>query len=147
MSVVEDGSTVPLVQRVKGILLTPKAEWERIDLEPATPAGLYRGYIVILAAIAPICTVIGSLVFGFSFFGVTIRPSPVNVIVSAALAYLMSLVAVYVVALVIDALAPNFGAEKNRIQALKVATYAWTAAWIGGVFNLIPALALIGIQA
>ncbi|MEJ0067133.1 MAG: hypothetical protein WDM85_18400 [Caulobacteraceae bacterium] len=44
---------------MRNILLSPKTEWDRIELEPATVKGLYTGYICILAAITPICTLIG----------------------------------------------------------------------------------------
>ena len=46
---------------------------------------------------------------------------------------------------IINALAPSFGGQKNDVQALKATAYSSTAAWLGGAFNLIPALALIGI--
>jgi uncharacterized protein YqgC (DUF456 family) len=59
--------------------------------------------------------------------------------------YALSLVSVYVLALIIDALAPNFGGQKNSIQALKVAAYSSTAAWVAGVFMLLPALGILAI--
>ena len=37
-----------LMDRVKNILLTPKTEWEVIDAEPATVAGLYSLYLLYL---------------------------------------------------------------------------------------------------
>ena len=40
-----------LVDRVKGILLNPKPTWAAIEAEPATPAGLYKDYLLWLAAI------------------------------------------------------------------------------------------------
>jgi hypothetical protein len=52
---------------------------------------------------------------------------------------------VYVLALIIDALAPTFGGQKNQIQAFKVSAYAGTASWLAGVFNLIPALSILGL--
>ncbi|MFW9777128.1 YIP1 family protein, partial [Brucella melitensis] len=54
---------------------------------------------------------------------------------------------VYVLALVINALAPTFGGTQNQGQALKVAVYASTAAMLGGVFSLLPALAILGLVA
>jgi hypothetical protein len=49
-----------------------------------------------------------------------------------------------VLALIIDALAPSFGAQKNFMQALKVAAFSPTAAWLAGVFSIIPSLGIIG---
>jgi hypothetical protein len=53
-----------------------------------------------------------------------------------------------VLALIVDALAPSFGGEKNFIQSLKLTAYSCTAAWIGGIFNLLPFIGgLLGLLA
>ncbi|MEH0196015.1 Yip1 family protein [Caulobacter sp. CCNWLY153] len=146
MSVVEPGAvSSDLVGRVKRLLLTPSPEWERIDTEPATIKGLYVGYICILAAIPAVAGLVGSLVFGHGIPGVaTIRPSPVGAIVGAVVGYGLSLLSVFVLGLIIDALAPSFDGQKNRLQAFKVAAYSGTAGWVAGIFGLFPPLAIIG---
>jgi uncharacterized protein YqgC (DUF456 family) len=134
-----------LVSRVKGILLTPKAEWATIDTESATVGSLYTSYIIPLAAIPPICTFIGMSLVGFNMLGVSLR-WPVSLgLESALVRYVLSLASTYVLALIIDALAPNFGGRKNQIQALKVAAYSSTAAWVAGIFMLLPALGILSI--
>lgn len=144
MSVIEPGAaTAGLVVRVKAILLRPTETWEVIDREPATIGGLYRTYVVPLAAIPAVCGLIGALVFGISGFGVTIRPSPVWIAVQAVVQFGLTLAMGYVLALIIEALAPSFGGVKDRIQAFKVAAYASTASWVAGVFALLPALGLL----
>ncbi len=59
--------------------------------------------------------------------------------------YVLTLVGVYVLALIIDALAPTFNGQKNQIQALKVAAYSSTASWVAGVFALVPGLRILTI--
>jgi hypothetical protein len=59
--------------------------------------------------------------------------------------FVLSLVAVYVIGLIIDALAPTFGGTRNPIQALKVAAYSSTASWLAGVFALLPGLRVLQI--
>lgn len=146
MSAVEPGSaTSGLVDRVKSILMKPKPTWEVIDGEPATVGGLYKGYIIPLAAIPVVCGLIGQVVFGVGAFGFNYRPSPISATVSAILTYVLSLGMVYALALVIEALAPSFDGQKNRMQALKVATYANTAAWVAGVFQIYPPLGLLAL--
>jgi hypothetical protein len=146
MSVVEPGSaSAGLVARVKGILFRPDPAWDEIDVEPATIGGLYTSYVMPLAAIPAVCSLIGFLVFGIGGFGFSYRPSPVWLVVQAILTYGLSLAMVYVMALIIEALAPNFGGTKDRTQAFKVAAYAPTASWVAGVFGLVPALSLIAI--
>src|SRR5258706_6903340 len=59
--------------------------------------------------------------------------------------YVLSLASVYVLALIIDALAPNFGSQKNFMQSLKLAVFSMTAAWLAGIFSLLPALSILGL--
>ena len=54
--------------------------------------------------------------------------------------YLLTLGGVYVLALIIDALAPTFNGKRSQIQALKLAAYSMTASWVAGIFDLIPVL-------
>jgi hypothetical protein len=135
-----------LVDRVKNILLTPRTEWEVIDAEPTTVADLYKGYILPLAAIGPVAQAIGFSVFGMPvpFLG-TYRTPVATAVTQAVVTYVLTLVAVFVLALIIDALAPTFNGTPNRIQALKVAAYSYTASWVAGIFMLIPALSLLSI--
>lgn len=135
-----------LVDRVKNILLTPKTEWPVIDTEPTTVADLYKGYIIPLAAIGPIAQAIGLSMFGVSFLGFGRYRVPLaTAVTQAVVMFVLQLVGVFVLALIIDALAPTFGGVQNRVQALKVAAYSYTAAWIAGIFGLFPALSILGI--
>jgi hypothetical protein len=122
-----------LVDRVKGILLSPKEEWPKISAEAETTQSLYTGYIMILAAIGPIAMLIHSLSLG---------------IVGAIVMYIVALGATYVMALIVDLLAPTFGGEKNFIQSLKLTAYSYTAVWVAGILHLIGALGgIIGLLA
>ncbi len=146
MGTANAASTAGLVGRVRGILLRPKDEWRTIEAEPATAAGLYRGYVLPLAAIGPVATLIGSVVFGVSLPLVGTVRSPIGTAITGAIvSYALTLVGTYVAALVIDALAPTFGATRNSTQALKVAVYGNTASWVVGIFAILPALGVLQI--
>ena len=134
-----------LVARVKGILLSPRSEWAVIDSEPATVGSLYTGYIVPLALIPCVAGFIGLSVFGYNIMGTTIKLSIASGLEAAIVRYVLALVGTYVLALIIDALAPTFGGTKNPIAALKVAAYSSTASWVAGVFAILPVLAALGI--
>lgn len=134
-----------VIERAKNIILKPKEAWAAIDAEPATVQSIYVPYVVLLAAIGPIAQFIGGQVFGYGAFGVTFRPPLVGALVSAILSYGLALASIFVLSLIIDALAPNFGGQKNQVQALKVAAYSATAGWLAGIFGLIPALAILGL--
>jgi hypothetical protein len=135
-----------LADRVKKIILQPKQEWQIISTESATTAQLYTSYIIPLAAIGPIASIIGMSLIGISipFFG-TFQVPIGTAITHSVLGYVLTLVGVFILALIIDALAPSFSGEKNQIQALKVATYSSTAAWLGGIFSLIPSIGILAI--
>jgi hypothetical protein len=134
-----------LVDRAKGILLNPKNEWAVIDTEPATVSSLYSGYVVPLAAIPPVASFIGWSLLGVSVLGFRLRVATGTALTGAVVQYVLSLVGVFVFALIIDALAPNFGGQKNQIQALKVAAYSSTAQWVAGIFFLLPSLGVLAI--
>ena len=122
-----------IVERVKRLLLSPDTEWSMIAAEPATLGGLITGYALPLAALAAIGALLGSVLWlgglGLEF---AIR--------TAVIGLVTTLVGVVVLSVVIDALAPTFGAAKNSTSAAKVAAYTPTPAWIGGVFQIIPYL-------
>ena len=143
-------STLPpvaagIIQRAKDILLKPKETWPVIAAEPATTQSIYMPYVLALAAIGPLAGFIGGQVFGITLFGVTYHPPLVTALVSAIVTYGLSLATTFILALVIDALAPNFGGQKDQVQALKVAAYAGTAGWVGGIFGILPAITIIGL--
>ena len=134
------------VERIKGILLNPKQEWPVIAGETSTAAELYTGYIVILAAIGPVASIIGMSLVGVNMPMVGSFRLPIGTAITSALVnYVLTLAGVYVLALIIDALAPTFGGEKNINQALKVATYSSIPGWLAGIFVIIPALSVLGI--
>jgi hypothetical protein len=140
MSIASDFNRSGIVERAKNILLKPNETWDTIALEPATVSSLYRGYAVILAAIPPVSSFIGGQVFGISVLGFTYHPPLIASLVSAIVSYALSLVSIYILALIIDALAPSFDGQKSKIQALKVAVYAYTAAWVLSLLGVLGSL-------
>ncbi|KAB2889344.1 MAG: YIP1 family protein, partial [Burkholderiaceae bacterium] len=136
-----------LIERAKGILLKPKETWADIEAESVSTAGLFTGYLMLLAAIPAVCGFIGMSLIGFSGFGVTVRVPLLAGLANMVVSYVLSLVGVFVLALIVDALAPTFGGVKNQIQALKLVVYASTAALLGGIFSLLPSLSMLGLLA
>ncbi|MGB6054540.1 MAG: Yip1 family protein [Burkholderiaceae bacterium] len=134
--------------RVKGLLLQPRSEWRAIESHQITIVDLYRKYAVPLAAVGPIASFVGFSVVGVSMPVMGQYRTPIGTgLMSALIAFLMSLGGVFVIALIINALAPAFSGRKNAMQALKLAVYASTPAWLGGIFQLLPAAAALTIFA
>ena len=127
-----------LVARVKAILLTPQTEWSVIERESGDVAVLFTQYVAILALIPTLARFIGwTLIGGYtSFF---------TGLIGAVFSYVLTFVVVYVVALIIDALAPSFGAQKSFPNALKLSVYSYTPAWLAGIFLLVPGLSFLSI--
>ncbi|MFZ4537308.1 Yip1 family protein [Propionivibrio sp.] len=136
-----------LVQRVKDILLTPKQTWPVIEAEPADTATLYTQYLMLLALIPAIAGFIGMSLIGVNAMGMSMRIPLLSGLVNMIVGYVLSLVMVYVLALIADALAPTFGGQKNPIMALKLVVFGSTAGMIGGIFSVIPALSMLGLLA
>lgn len=136
-----------LVDRVKNILLTPKTEWPVIAGETSATADLLKNYVAPLAAIPAAAGFIGGSLIGYGMFGVSVRVPILSGLAIAIVGYVMSFIGVIIVGHIINALAPTFGAEKNLGQATKVAVYAFTASWLGGIFSILPALSILGILA
>ena len=136
-----------LVERAQAILLKPAQTWPVIDAEPATVASIYKDWLVIMAAIPAVCGFIGMSVVGMGMFGFGYRMPLVGGLVTAVVGYGLSLAMAFVMALIVDALAPSFGGTKNQVGALKVMAYGMTAVYVAGVLKLIPALGMLGILA
>jgi hypothetical protein len=120
-----------LLDRLQGILLRPRAEWPKIAAEPETVQGLYTGWIAILAAIGPVAILAGM------GFGLRV----------ALLSYVNSLVAVAVIALIVDVLAPNFGGRRDYVAALKLVAYSAAAGWVAQVAWVLPMLGMLAALA
>jgi hypothetical protein len=135
------------IERAKSILLKPSDAWQVIDRESVSAGGLYMGYALPLAAIGPVATFIGMSLIGMPspFTGTTFRVPVGAAITQAVVTYGLTLAGVFLVALIINALAPTFGGTKNATQALKVSVYGSTAAWLAGIFSLVPALSILGL--
>jgi hypothetical protein len=139
MTIVDEPRRSGLIARVQGILLRPAAEWDIIGAEPATIQGLFTGYACILAAIPPVALVVQHLLF--------LHWLLIPIIVIAVISYVASLIGVFILGFIIDALATSFDGEKNAVQAMKLAVYSYTAAWVAGILNIIPVLGLLAILA
>lgn len=133
-----------LVERARNLILQPRQEWQLIEAEPHTVQDLYTGYVMILAAIPAVCGFIGYSIVGAGAWGATTRMPIGAGVAYAVVGYLLSLGWVYILALIIEAFAPKFEGKKDFDQALKVAAYMPTPAFIAGAFSVIPALAIIG---
>ncbi len=134
--------------RVTNILVTPKTEWPAIEAEPTSTGTVVTSYVIPLAAIGAVAGFIGGSLVGTTvpLFG-TYRVPIMSGLVGAVLAFCFAIVGVFLLAFIINALAPTFGGQKDSDKAFKVAVYSYTPAWIAGALQILPALAILGIIA
>ena len=134
--------------RVRNILLTPNTEWPVIAEEPTPIGTVVTNYVMPLAAIGAIAGFIGGSLVGMSlpFLG-RYRVPITTGLAGAVLTFVIAIVGVFILAFIINALAPTFGAEKDANKAFKVAVYSYTPGWIAGALQILPALALFSVLA
>jgi hypothetical protein len=139
---------MPIVQRIKGIILKPKEEWDVIAGETSSTADLLKNYALPLAGIGAVAGFIGSSIIGVTipFIG-TYRAPMVSGLVGAAVGLGIQLASVFVLGLIVDALAPKFGGEKNSAQALKIAVYSFTPGWVAAALRVLPSLGILSALA
>jgi hypothetical protein len=127
-----------LLERIKAILVTPEREWPLIAREPDAAWRLLTHYVAILALVPPLAHVIGASLVG--------AYAPIlSSLAGAVITYVASFVAIYGAALIIDVLAPAFGARKNFSGAFKLAVYSATPAWLAGIFLIVPGLSFLAV--
>jgi Yip1 domain len=112
-----------MMDRIKGMLLSPRTEWPKVAAEPVSVQSIYTGWVMILGLLGPIALFIGG-------FGV----------VAAVASYVNTLVGIAIMALIADLIAPTFGGTRDYVAALKLVAYATTAVWIAQIALIVPAL-------
>ena len=127
-----------LLRSIKAILVSPDTAWPAIARQKGDASALFVRYVAILASIPALARFIGAALVGLY---APVLPS----LAGALVVYLASFAIVYVLALIIDALAPRFGGQKNFAGALRLAVYAFTPVWLAGIFLLVPGLSFLVI--
>jgi Yip1-like protein len=119
----------------------PRDEWNAIAGEFTTAGPIYVRFLLPMAAIGPVASTLGAILFqargSLITFG-TIPMSLTAAIQAGVLEYGLNLLGAYGLAVAIDLLAPSVGGQSNRVQALKVAAYGTTPYWLASAAALFP---------
>ena len=132
-----------LIERAKNILLTPKTEWDVVNNETPDTTKILTTYVIPLVAIGAIAAFIGYGLIGKSYWGIKVSSTGLG-IRYALIALIAGIASTFLLAFVVDALAPTFKSEKNFGKSFQLAAYSYTAGWVGGIFNILPSIAIIG---
>lgn len=124
-----------ILSRAYGLLREPRKEWAQIKAEETTIPNILIGYIAPLAAIPPLCDLIGQSLFNFALqvdFG--------QAVIRAVVTWIVSIGLVFFLGVLVNVLADTFEADKDELAAQKIAAYSLTPAFLSGVFSLWPPL-------
>lgn len=134
-----------IVQRAKNIILNPSDEWNVIASEPATIRGLYTGYATPLALIPLVSTILFTGILGISaadMMGLG-NGMPMDLMAisgMAAFSFILSLVTLFVMGTIVKLVSPSFNGTSDKVQAMKLMTYASTPSWVVALISWIPFL-------
>lgn len=134
-----------LINRAKNIVLQPKATWEEIKNEENTIQGLLVSYVLPLALISAIATFIG---FGFIGSNIPFAGRVHSIewgINQAVTSFVGVMLGIILSGWVISWLAPKFDTTLSLTDAIKLVAYSYTPAMLGGIFTIIPSLAVLGV--
>ncbi len=124
-----------IFSRAYGLLREPNKEWQQIKAEQTTVPNILLGYVAPLAAIPPICGLIGALLF---------EPTRLRAIhteiTSVFVTWVVTVALVFLLGLLVNALADQFDADRDELAAQKIAAYSLTPSFLSGLFSLWPPL-------
>ena len=118
-----------IIAKAKGLLVEPGKTWDAIAAEPMTLGGVFAGYVLPLAAIPSIASAIGTFLGGnLPNFG------------ELAISYVIAVVSVLIMGKIMPPLAARFGAAPDGNAGMKLAAFAPTGAWVGGLALIVPSI-------
>lgn len=106
-----------IADRVKGILVDPRHEWEKIKAEPRSNKELVLYYVLPLAALAALISFFAIWLSTYLSFFLALR--------FGILKLITPIITVIVAAVVINELAKMFDSTKNLNNAFKLVTYSY----------------------
>ena len=134
------------LRRIVCLMFHPRAEWELIAAEETSVDALLRGYILPLALLAPIATVIGMKFFGREWdpmHGYLVPPG--DIFAAGATTFFGIVGSIFALAAIFALIAPMFGSPRDFVAALKVATYGAIPVLLAGATLVLPAMAIVGM--
>lgn len=130
-----------LLNHAFGLFTHPDEEWASIRKEHETPRRVYVAYVLVLAAIGPICAYISTAHFGWSVGSErVIKLTEISALQLSILTYIAILVGVFALGYAINWMAKTYGAkeEVSRSNAIALAAYSCTPLFLAGLALLYP---------
>ncbi len=145
-----------LIARVRGVLLDPRRELPRTIAEAGDVRSMLWPYVLVLVAVGAMARFVATGLIGVYVppqvlfdrvrYGGGYLRTPVPSLIGAILHVALGVGAWLLLAMVLDKLAPKFGARQDPEAARKAAAYIATPIWLAGalaIFNSIPYLGVL----
>jgi len=143
-----------IVERAKNIIFKPTDEWNIIAAEPATIGRLFTGYAMPLALIPAASEILFTGLLGISaadmmgLGGGMMSMGMTAIAGMAVVSFVLSLVMLFVMGMIVKRVSPSFNGNSDKVQAMKLMTYASTPSWVVALVSWIPFLgAFVGLAA
>ncbi|MGM0768613.1 MAG: Yip1 family protein [Pseudomonadota bacterium] len=130
-----------LLSHAFGLFTHPDEEWASIRREHAPPRRLYVAYVLVLAAIAPICAYFSTAHFGWTVGNERlIKLTEISALQLSVLTYLAMLVGVFALGFAINWMAKTYGAVEEPVPSngIALAAYSCTPLFLAGFALLYP---------
>lgn len=130
-----------LLSHAFGLIAHPDQEWASIRNEHEHPTRLYVAYVLVLAAIAPVCAYISTAYFGWSVGNDRlIKLTEISALQLSVLTYLAMLVGVFALGYAINWMARTYGAREEHVPSngVAMAAYSCTPMFLAGFALLYP---------
>lgn len=125
--------------RVRHMIFSPAREWQVIGVERGPIKTLFFQYVVPMALVPAVASFFGYGLVGAN--GIYFRVS--GLFWGSAMAidnFITSLAVFWFGTYIVDKLAPGFGARRDTGKSARLVAYAYTPAWIAGLFYFVPSL-------
>ncbi|HMR91524.1 MAG TPA: Yip1 family protein [Chitinophagaceae bacterium] len=137
---------INVIDRAKNILITPRQEWLKVEQETTSVSTILTSYVLPLLSIGAVATFIGQGLIGKSVGALGGSTASIKAgLIGTVLYVVMSIITVFIVAAIIDVLSQTFQSEKNWRKSFQLSAYSLTAAYVGAIFLLFPALSILVI--
>jgi len=118
-----------IYERIRKLIFQPKEAWNEIETETITELQLFQNYLIFLIGIPSIFGFLGWLFVGENLF---------VSLLWAIVIYILTLSGIWLFSRSLSYFAQNFECTLDKINASKIAGYAFTPLLIASVFFVIP---------
>lgn len=134
-----------IFSRIKDVITKPKTVWPGIKAEDLSIKDLYLKYLIPLATIPAIFGLIGQSIVGIHIPYVgTFRTPFFQTLVNQVLSLALTLIVLYLSAIIVEFLATKFSGKTDTCSALKLIGFAGIPAFVASILSIIPVLGILG---